>query len=151
MASLSLLPPLASNYQQTALPSPVCVFSWNLKDRVLLKDNKKQSKSLNVSINFFDLVTMLASATKTGRKRLQSTNASRSPLNAVSKEYNYQKQQQEGFNMSQPQTVSKSDQPLRAEVSQKLSVMSHSGAVPCLPFAGEELSGLDCSPLPYTR
>ena len=94
---------------------------------------------------------MLASQTKAGRKRLLSTNAPRSPLNSVSKEYNYQQQQQEGFNMSQPQTASKLDQPVRAEVSDKLSVMSHSGAAPCLPFAGEELSGLDNSPLPYTR
>ena len=100
---------------------------------------------------------MLTSQTKSGRRRLESTNAARSPLNAVAvsskdnNNYQQQQQQQEGFNMAQPQTAPKIDQPLRAEVSDKLSVMSHSGAAPCLPFAGEELSGLDNSPLPYTR
>jgi hypothetical protein len=32
-----------------------------------------------------------------------------------------------------------------------VSVLSHPGAVACLPYAGEALSGLDNAPLPFTR
>ena len=69
-------------------------------------------------------------------------------MNAVSKDFNIQT----GAALPTTfQNVPKFDSVLQSEVNEKLSILSHGGAVPCLPYAGEELSGLDNAPLPYTR
>ena len=87
---------------------------------------------------------MLQQPAPGGQKRLQSHEGPRSPLNTVTKDFN------SPF-PSNVLAVPKLEPGLSNETSDRLGVLAHEGAVPCLPYAGEQLSGLIGAPLPFTR
>ena len=93
---------------------------------------------------------MLASQSPTVRKRVRSFNGPRSPLNAVvTKDFNFQLGSSATASAATKFGSAAAPQP--DEVNEKLSVLIHMEAVPCLPYAGEQLAGLDNAPLPFTR
>ena len=107
---------------------------------------------------------MLASHSSTVRKRVQSFNGPRSPLNTVTKDFNFQLGSSPSTLttptlLSTPTTTTTAafsvpkfePVPQNDEVNEKLGVLTHGEAVPCLPYAGEQLSGLENAPLPFTR